>query len=330
MNKPLGKLVKVDLRYWKHEASEFTPWLAHEENLKLLGETLGLELELTGTEQCVGDFNADIVAKDSDSGEIVIIENQLEWSDHKHLGQLLTYASGLGAKTVVWIASQIRDDHRQALNWLNNGTNEQVSFFGLEIELWRIGDSPPAPKFNVVCQPNSWQKRIATSVERAAGTAAPGLEGEFWTQFQQFCNDSGTFLRKGRVPSKAGYGYRILTGIAVAKIKLRVVKRLKCQLRIGGRQVYNYFQKLDPQKSQIESELGSGQGEIKWNHKEGRFVKIDQYGKDTDLNSRNDWPEYFTWLKERAESFHRVLVPRLKALRSEEEMEAEEEREEEV
>ena len=151
-----------------------------------------------------------------------------------------------------------------------------------------------------------------------------GIEVEFWEHFRQFCKDNNAFLRPGRVLVRGKYRYSILTGMPGIKIKLRVVEHLGCQIRISSPQSSMYFRELDPQRLQLESALDSGQGEIKWGHKERRVLRIGQSGKDTDLNARDKWPEYFAWLKERAESFHRVLVPRLKALRSEEEMETEE------
>ena len=158
----LGELIKVPLReFWEGEASDFTPWLADEENIGLLGDTIGVELEVEAQERNVGPFRADILCKDISTDNWVLIENQLEPTDHTHLGQLLTYAAGLDAVTVVWIAEGFTDEHRAALDWLNEITDEKFSFFGLEIELWRIGDSPMAPKFNVVSHPNDWTKTVS-------------------------------------------------------------------------------------------------------------------------------------------------------------------------
>ncbi|MBN2560511.1 MAG: DUF4268 domain-containing protein [Phycisphaerae bacterium] len=157
----LGRLEKVDLRTgWKNEAGDFTPWLAQDENLKLLGETLGMDLVLVGQEQGVGQFRADIVCRDVASSSTVLIENQLEPTDHNHLGQILTYAAGLEAVSIIWVARKFIDQHRAALDWLNEHTDEQIAFFGLEVELWRIGKSPVAPKFNVVSKPNNWTRSV--------------------------------------------------------------------------------------------------------------------------------------------------------------------------
>ena len=154
----LERLIKVRLGVWEGEASDFTPWLADEENIGLLGETIRVELEVEAQEKNVGPFRADILCKDTVTDNWVLIENQLERTNHTHLGQLLTYAAGLGAVTVVWIAERFTDEHRAALDWLNEITDERFSFFGLEIELWRIGDSPMAPKLTWSHTPTTGQK----------------------------------------------------------------------------------------------------------------------------------------------------------------------------
>src|SRR5579871_2344330 len=186
----LGRLERVELRRaWLSEATEFTPWLARTENITLLGEAIGIELEVQGTEQYVGPFRADILCKDTRTDTNVLIENQLERTDHGHLGQLLTYAAGLKAVTIVWVAAKFTDEHRAALDWLNEITPQQISFFGLEVELWRIGDSPLAPKFNIVCQPNEWSK--AARSPEAGTTETQALHLAFWTQLQQVMEQQG-------------------------------------------------------------------------------------------------------------------------------------------
>lgn len=163
----LGRLTRVDLRnIWTSESSDFTPWLAREENLAVLGDALGIDLELEAQEKAVGPFRADILCKDIGTGAWVLVENQLERTDHSHLGQLLTYASGLEAVTIVWIAARFTEEHRSTLDWLNKITDESFRFFGLEVELWRIGDSPAAPKFNIVSKPNDWPPKTGSRMAR--------------------------------------------------------------------------------------------------------------------------------------------------------------------
>lgn len=179
---PLGQLERIDPReVWKHEALNFTPWL--ESNAERLAEALGIDIEITGSEHPVGGFSLDLIGKDVTHDKPLIVENQLAGSDHSHLGQLLTYAAGTGASTIVWIATGIRDEHRQALAWLNEQTGQDVHFFGVELEVVKIGTSIPAPLFNVVVMPNDWQKSVkAASVAGGSGGKSQ-LYLEFWSKF---------------------------------------------------------------------------------------------------------------------------------------------------
>ncbi len=189
----LGKLEKVDLRnVWTSEAEHFTPWLAQPQNLTLLGDAIGIELELEAQEKTVGPFRADILCKDTATDHWVLIENQREKTDHVHLGQLLTYASGLKAVSIVWLARKFTEEHRAALDWLNEITDDQFNFFGLEVELWRIGDSPIAPKFNIVSKPNDWSKTVAVGAREVKTTGLSDskiLQKDFWTAFVDFAKE---------------------------------------------------------------------------------------------------------------------------------------------
>ena len=160
----LGRIEEVDLRQiWQDEADDFTPWLA--EHLDLLGEALDLNLDLVETEGQVGSFAVDVVA-DAGSG-LVVIENQLEQTDHSHLGQLLTYAAGRDARILIWITPQFRDEHRAALDWLNHWTPEEIEVYGVEVRAIRIGDSLPAPEFRAVAFPNSWSRGVSSRTKSA-------------------------------------------------------------------------------------------------------------------------------------------------------------------
>jgi hypothetical protein len=173
----LGRLEPVDPRsIWSHEALNFTPWLA--QNADRLAEALGIELEFEATEYGVGGYSLDILGKDGTNGVVLIVENQLGDSDHGHLGQLLTYAAGTAASTIVWITTRFRDEHRQALTWLNEHTDQETHFFGVELEVVRIGNSVPAPLFKVVALPNDWQKSV-----RAATVSPAGSRNELYRQF---------------------------------------------------------------------------------------------------------------------------------------------------
>jgi hypothetical protein len=170
--KPLKRLESVPLRlYWQREDTDFTPWLAEEENLAYLGEMVGMKLELEDTEANVGPYRADILCRDMATDAYVLIENQLEQTDHTHLGQLMTYSAGLRPATIIWIAQKFTDQHRAAIDWLNGISFEDYRFFGIEIELYRIGQSDMAPRFNLVAKPNDWTKTVHTQNRQASGNS---------------------------------------------------------------------------------------------------------------------------------------------------------------
>ncbi|MGK5521450.1 DUF4268 domain-containing protein [Micromonospora sp. URMC 107] len=179
----LGRLDSVDIReVWKHEAHSFTPWLLA--NADVLGKVLGMELALSAAEHPVGGFWLDLIGVDESTGEKVIIENQLERTDHSHLGQLLTYAGGTDPVNIVWLAAGFREEHRAALDWLNTRTDEKTRFFGIEIAAVRIGESVPAPLLRLVAQPNDWGKQVRSIAQADAATSSRNLAyQEFWGRF---------------------------------------------------------------------------------------------------------------------------------------------------
>ena len=185
----LAKIERIaDLRAtWPNEALHFTPWLA--DNIGELGAALGMDLELQEREAAVGSYSLDILATDLNSRRRVIIENQLENTDHTHLGQLLTYAAGFDASVIVWVTRDFRDEHRQALNWLNQRTNENTEFFGVVVELWSIGDSLPAPHFNLVAVPNGWRKETVAQANHQT-VAVPSERSERYRDFFQSLIDT--------------------------------------------------------------------------------------------------------------------------------------------
>ena len=180
----LGTLIKVDVREaWPDEAQDFTPWLA--DNLQRLAEVLRIDLELEDTEVHVQEFQADIVARVPQDGSVALIENQLEQSDHRHLGQIMTYLAGTGAQTVVWIASGFSPAHLSAVRWLNENTVDPFAFFAVRLGVVRIGDSLRAPTFEVLEQPNEWDRRIRAASHRSDISEIGQLRRDFWDHYSR-------------------------------------------------------------------------------------------------------------------------------------------------
>lgn len=197
----LGNLTTVNLRdVWAHEAHDFTTWLAEEENLALLGDSIGIEMELIETESSVGSFNADIYAVEVGSGRKIVIENQLEDTNHDHLGKIITYAAGKGAEVVIWVVAHARDEHKQAIEWLNEHTDNDFGFFLVEIEVWRIGESDPAPRFNIVERPNDWAKLVKLS---SGSNEGQQLKLAYWNEYHDIAEQNAEFMKlfKPRKPS---------------------------------------------------------------------------------------------------------------------------------
>lgn len=188
----IGKLESVDVRkLWGHEQYDFSAWLAKEANLSILGETLGISFTDVETEKFVGSYRCDIVAKDDNNKDkIVIIENQLEHSDHDHLGKIITYASGLDASTIIWIVTNARTEHKSAIEWLNNNTISNIDFFLIELKAYRIGDSLPAPKFEIAEMPNDFVKNANTKSGDKILNRSKAARYDFWTRLIEYSSNS--------------------------------------------------------------------------------------------------------------------------------------------
>jgi hypothetical protein len=312
---PLGKLEKIELRSaWVTEPGDFTPWLAQEENLAQLAESLGIdELELEATEKNVGPFRADILCKDTLNGHWVLIENQLSRSDHGHLGQLLTYAAGLQAVTIVWIAAPFTEEHRAALDWLNDVTNERVRFFGVEIELWKIGTSPSAPRFNVVSKPNDWAKSVSTAAAGVSLTETQKLQLDYWTAFRKYMEEHPGNVRPTTPLPQNWMGFSAGRSGFTIGTKINIQGNwISALLGIGGPNAKPYFYLLHEEKEEIEKEFGE---QLDWRELPGKVEShIVLVLKPADPRDRHDWPRQHAWLRDRLERFHAVFRPRVRQL----------------
>ena len=185
-DRSLGKIKKLDVRkIWKGEATDFTPWLASDENIAQLGKAIGFELEVDQVEASVGPYSADILAKDTGTGKYVVIENQLGKTNHDHLGKAITYGSVLDAGTVIWIATEFTEEHQRALDWLNEYTSEELSFYGVLLEIWQIDESRPAVRFNVISRPAEIKRENAAGKSKETLSETQKLQLEFWNEFQE-------------------------------------------------------------------------------------------------------------------------------------------------
>jgi hypothetical protein len=317
----LGRLEQVPLRSaWVSEAQDFTRWLAEEDNLALLSEALEMDLVVEAVERHVGSYRADILCRDQSDDHVddhlVLIENQLERTDHTHLGQLLTYAAGLQTVTIVWIAAQFSEQHRAALDWLNEITDERFRFFGLEVELWRIGDSPVAPKFNIVSKPNDWSKTMARRTA-SAGSPAGGhsdlrqAQIAFWNEIASRMAQSNCKL-KGRTPrAQSWYPMAIgRSGFNLHALFVAQKSKIGVELYFSGATAHRAFDAIMEDKGTICAVLGS---DLEW-IKASKEARIALYREITDPLDSDRWPEWIDWIIEKLAAFDDVFRQRVKGL----------------
>jgi len=316
----LGQIEHVDPRsHWKNEAHDFTPWLR--ENIGLLAAALGLELDpAVASEVAVGPFSADLVAKDLSTGAIVLVENQLEQTDHSHLGQLITYASGLGATELIWVTPTMRDQHRQAMTWLNENTSEDVRFYGVEVELLRIGDSPLAPNFKVVVAPSEWQK--AGNASKTGTTSARNQRyREYWARMlEELRERDPTFTRSAPniAPSANWMGFSLgRSGFSTVPVfgweKAGYRMRVEVYINLGEQdQCKHAFDGLYAQKSEIESELGQA---LEWTRRDDIRASKIYLPKAGGIDDADDLlAEHRDWMITSLFALRKVFGPRVKAL----------------
>ena len=312
--KPLSKLERVPLREaWKHEANDFTPWLAETDNLNALADALGIsELVLVATEHWVGDFKLDILCTDGD--EQVIIENQLEKTNHTHLGQIIAYAAGVDAKKVIWIAESFRPEHSAALQFLNENTTDDLNFFAVEVELWKIGDSPLAPKFEIVVKPNEWAKAGREQARVAAATTpTKQLQQKFWLALVEHLAAKAPQIR----PQKPRPQHWLNNSIGRSGFALNITantrdERLGVELWIPGPQAKQHFANLSAQKQEIEAKLGFV---LDWQElPDAKAVRIASWYPDASIEDEQRWHEYIDWLTQRLVTMDAVLRQIVKLL----------------
>ncbi len=301
----IGKIEKIyDLRsVWKHEEYDFSKWLAQEENLKQLSDEVGIDIILTEMESNVGAFSVDILASEDGTDRKIIIENQLSDTNHDHLGKIITYAAGKSAEVIIWIVRRARDEHRQAIQWLNQHTDDDVGFFLIEIELWSIDGSLPAPKFNVVERPNEWTKSLK-KVDSLSDTKK--LQLEFWQSFCEKAYSDSVFSKEfGKRKANPKHWYNLSVGNSNYHISLTV----NTQKNIIGTGLYiidnkDIFFAFKEKKLEIEEAIGE---ELEW-------IEADKACRillTTDGNIKKDstsWNPLFEWFCEKSIKFKEVFI----------------------
>ena len=305
----LGNLHKVkDLRsVWKNEAYDFTKWLSKEKNIAILSNEIGIEIEVIDTEVPTGSFSADILALESGTDNKIVIENQLEKTDHDHLGKIITYASGHDAKTVIWIVKDVREEHRQAVDWLNEHTDSEINIFLCRIELWKIDNSKVAPKFQIISSPNNWTKTVKrTGKDKYSATQM--LQYSYWEQLSYEIDDNYPKLKSHKPYPQNFYNLYLESNLAHISLVVNTVKkRLTTQIWIeDNKELFDFFYQY---KDEIEKNMGI---ELEWARLDNKKAsRIDVY-KDFDIKKDNNWDEAIKWHLDMAVKFQDVFNDKLR------------------
>lgn len=318
--KPLGRLSQVDnlQEYWEAEDKDFTPWLAESDNIKLVGAAIGAVLQVESVEKDVGRFRADILCKDQITESSVLIENQLGRTDHSHLGQLLTYAAGLEAAIIVWIAKKFTDEHRAALDWLNQVTDQRYNFYGLEIELWSIDNGLAAPKFNIVSKPNTWVRDVHAGAEQISTenlTKMQLLQLEYWKAFQAYLRANDSLLKPHKPQPQNWTSMKLgRSGIHLSAVissynsgeDTKGIGEIRAEVVMIGPRSKSYFSQLEQSRLTIEAKHN---GQLFWyNPEDGNQLRIFAR-RDADIIDKNDWARQHMWLREQLESLKNIFSP---------------------
>lgn len=285
----IGKLTEVDVRdLWKHEQYDFSNWLAKEENIKLLDDEIGLTLMDINKEVYIGSYRCDLVAKDETTGQIVIIENQLEATNHDHLGKIITYAAGLDAKTIIWIVKEAREEHKAAIEWLNNNSSEEIGFFLIELHAYKINDSLPAPMFKVVEKPNNFTKTTKQNYSDKELNRSQNERLMFWEEFNTVIVAKGKPFSV-RKPT-TDHWYDVAIGTSEAHLAINLVnKENKIVLELYILDNKKLFDHLYEDKEKIENTL---QMNFSWERLDGKKasrIKHDVLGLD--FSDHSNYPQ---------------------------------------
>lgn len=305
----LGKLKTITPRKkWNNEARDFTPWLAN--NIEELNKTIGLELEVENTEVAVGPYSADILAKDTGTGKYVVIENQLEKTNHDHLGKSITYASVLDASSVIWIATNFTEEHKKSLDWLNDHTTDEISFFGVQIELWQIDDSNAALRFNVVSKPNQAVRQAARSKAVEDLSDSRKFQFDFWNNFKD------KLAKTKKIPSLQTPRPQYWFDVSLGKSNIHISNTCNTEENMVGVRIYignkiadTMLPYLEHEKVEIEKAIGQ---KLIWNPNPDNRDKVIYLQHSTDFNDQQKVEEALNWLVEYTVKFRETFAKMIK------------------
>ncbi len=301
----LGKLQKVDLRsVWKHEATDFSAWLVQPENLDVLAEQLGIEIEPIGTEVSVGRFKIDILAKEPNTNEQIIIENQLEPTNHDHLGKVITYAAGIDAKYLIWIVKDVLPEHLKAIEWLNEHLDESIRCFLIRIEVWQIGDSKPAPRFEIISVKNDWVASIKKATSSNGLSPLQVKQFDFWTSFHEYLLVRDPQLKHHKAAAQHWMTFSMGNYLAHIAVTINTVKnRLGTELYISDNKTFYSY--LRDNEDELLSSFNSQLDWFEANIASGFRV----FNTVDDVFNESRKTEYFEWLYENVLKFKKILTP---------------------
>lgn len=313
----LGKIEKIDLRdVWETEDRDFTPWLAEDSNISLLGEAIGIDLEVESQEKNVGPFRADILARDTLANHYVLIENQLEITDHKHLGQIMTYAAGLDAFSIIWIAKQFTEEHRAAVDWLNRITAENINFFGIEIEVLKIGDSEAAPQFKVVAKPNDWTRSVRKAANENELSETKIRQREYWSALKNYVADNGNPFKMQKASPQHWCNITIgRSGFHVSLTANSQKKVVSVSLEINTDDAEKNKEYFDSLKRDFAEDAAVAISEnLVWSRLDDKKVSLVSLSENFDFLDYSSHQIQFRWFVDTVNRFIKFFRPKIKTL----------------
>lgn len=306
----LGKLKEVDVReLWRHEQYDFSNWLAKEENIKLIDDEIGLTLVNVNKEVFVGSYRCDLVAEDETTREKVIIENQLEVTNHDHLGKIITYAAGLDSNTIIWIVKEATEEHRAAIEWLNNNTSNKIGFFLMELHAYKIDDSRPAPMFKIIEKPNDFVKNSQKNYKDGDLNKSQAERLYFWNEMNKRVIEKGRPFNVRKATTD--HWYNVALGSSEATITISLISKNKyIAIEVYINNNKELYDSLYNKKDEIEEKLGLSLEWLRLDNK--KASRILTYIDGLDFDNHDNYPQLIDESIEKAIKLRDVFAPYVK------------------